>query len=403
MPTFTTEIRFAAGAGSTGFELGTAILGYSTLGSATTTWTDVSSDVRGINIFRGKDRQLDDYRAGLMTVSLDNRTRTYDPNYTSGPYYGEVKVGRWIRVKATYDSTEYDVYQGVIRDWDFDYSFPNEAVARPHAADFLHDLNNVQLTMTTSAALSGTVVSEILNEASVIPREVDAGQETFQSVSLSDQTALSALHTAVQSEGGATAALYADKANKIVFEDRHALFTNTRSNTSQATFGTAALPIADFELEYSGDLIKNDVTMTRIGGSAQTQEDATSISDFGKHSFSLSGLYNNTDTNVSDLAGSYVDAFKDAELRIKRIHLYPRHNNELMIQALTRKIRDRVTVTYNPPPSGTVTAEYFISGIEHQISAQDFRTTFVLESTSGRGSGWVLGTSTLGETTTLAF
>ena len=53
MPTFTTEIRFTAGASSVGFELGTALLGFSTLGEPAP-WYDVSSDVRNLSITRGK-------------------------------------------------------------------------------------------------------------------------------------------------------------------------------------------------------------------------------------------------------------------------------------------------------------------------------------------------------------
>ena len=53
MPTFTTEIRFTAGASSVGFELGTALLGFSTLGEQAP-WYDVSSDVRNLSITRGK-------------------------------------------------------------------------------------------------------------------------------------------------------------------------------------------------------------------------------------------------------------------------------------------------------------------------------------------------------------
>ena len=102
MPTFTTEIRFTAGASSTGFELGDAILGYSTLGEAAV-WSDVSSDVRNISIIRGKQRELDEYNTGTANVTLDNTARTYDPDYASGAYYGQIKVGRWMRIKATYD------------------------------------------------------------------------------------------------------------------------------------------------------------------------------------------------------------------------------------------------------------------------------------------------------------
>ena len=402
MPTFSVEIRFTAGASSTGFELGTALLGYSTLGEAAT-WSDVSSDVRGFSITRGKSRELDEFNSGIATVSLDNTQRTYDPNNSSGAYYGQIKVGRWIRIKATYDSTEYQIYQGVIRDWEFNYLFPNEAVAIPRASDFIQDLNNTNITTTTSAALSGTVVAEILNAANVIPRDLDAGQETFQSVSLAEVNALSAIQTADKSEGGGLSAVYANTSNQIVFEDRQSLTANARSNTSQATFGTAALPIADLDLEYSSDLIKNDVSLTRIGGTAQVKTDADSQSDYGIRSFALEGLYNSNDTNTASIAQSYIDAFADPHLRVRRIHLYPRHNSALMVQALSRQIRDRITVTYDPPPSGTVTADYFISGIEHRASAQNYQTIFTLESTEGRSPYWSLGTSELGTTTTLGF
>ena len=402
MPTFTTEIRFTAGASSTGFSLGDAILGYSTLGEAAT-WSDVSSDVRNFSISRGKQRELDEYNSGSFNVTLDNTARLYDPNNSGGAYYGQIKVGRWIRIKATYDSTDYQLYQGVIRDWAFNYNFPNEATAIPRASDFIFDLNNTNISTTTSAALSGTVVAEILNEANILPRDLDAGQETFQAVTLSDTNALSALQTADKSEGGGLSAIYANTSNQIVFEDRQSLTSNTRSNTSQATFGGAALPVADIQLEYSGQLIKNNVSLTRIGGSAQVRTDTDSIDDYGNRAFTLTGLYNNNDPNTASIAQSYIDAFADPILRVRKIILHPRQNDAVMVQALSRKIRDRITVTYDPPPSGTVTAEYFISGIEHQASAQNLRTVFTLESTEGRSPYWALGTSELGTTTTLGF
>ena len=79
LPPFTTEIRVTAGASSTGFELGTALLGFSTLGEAVT-WSDVSSDVRNLSITRGKPRELDEFSAGSASVTLSNTARTYDPN-----------------------------------------------------------------------------------------------------------------------------------------------------------------------------------------------------------------------------------------------------------------------------------------------------------------------------------
>ena len=156
-------------------------------------------------------------------------------------------------------------------------------------------------------------------------------------------------------------------------------------------------------MEYSGTLIKNNVSLTRIGGAAQVKTDADSISDYGNRAFTLTGLYNNNDLNTASIAQSYIDAFAEPILRVRKIILHPRQNNAVMIQALSRQIRDRITVTYDPPPSGTVTADYFISGIEHRASAQNLQTIFTLESTEGRSPYWSLGTSELGTTTTLGF
>ena len=162
-------------------------------------------------------------------------------------------------------------------------------------------------------------------------------------------------------------------------------------------------PCQNIELVYAGDEIKNDVTLTRIGGSAQNKTDSDSIDDYGQRTFSASGFYNNSDANVANIAQVYIDIFKEPELRVNNITLSARANDALMIQCLSRKIRDRITVTYNPPPSGTVSADYFITGIEHRVTPQDLQTTFTLESVSNRTPYWVLGTSELGIGTKLAF
>ena len=412
MPTVKVEIRFAAGAVSVGFPLGDAILGLSTLGEAVA-YTDVSTDVRAVTISRGKQRELDEFAAGMCSVVLDNRDRDYDPLYTSSPYFvdGEtqVKTGRWMRVKATHPTTgvEYDLYKGTIRNWDLNYDFPNDATSTPSATDYIENLTNTNITTTTSAGLSGVMVGEILNEANILERTLDTGNTSLQAVTFAGANALTALQTATKSEGGGTAAIYCDGTGDVVFEDRLSLTTNARSSTSQATFGDAALPVDSVELSYDSDLIKNDISLTRIGGTVQTKTSSTSKDDYGIRSFSLTGLYNNDDTSVENIAQLYLDAFSEAELRIRKITINPRMNAALMTQALSRKIRDIITITYDPPNTAggtnTVTKQMFISGIDHDFSAEIMRTTFTLESTTGRSPYWTLGASELGIGTKLSF
>lgn len=56
---------------------------------------DISAYVTSIEIERAK---ADTLNAGICTIILLNDDRRFEPNYTSGPYYGNLKLGRWIKV-----------------------------------------------------------------------------------------------------------------------------------------------------------------------------------------------------------------------------------------------------------------------------------------------------------------
>ena len=70
-PTLKVEVGFAATA----------------LGSVTT-WTDISSFVRSGSTNVGRSSEVDDYAAGSLSLTLDNRARTFDPFYSAGPFLG---------------------------------------------------------------------------------------------------------------------------------------------------------------------------------------------------------------------------------------------------------------------------------------------------------------------------
>ena len=67
------------------------------------TWTDVSSYVlldSGIVMQRGASSARGQVDVGTMRLSLLNSDRRFDPTYTAGPYYGNLKPGVPIRVKT---------------------------------------------------------------------------------------------------------------------------------------------------------------------------------------------------------------------------------------------------------------------------------------------------------------
>lgn len=87
---------------------------------ANPTWTDVSSYVRELSTYRGRNDDQSQFEAGTASIVLDNRARTFDPFYTSGPYYGKLTPRRQVQIIA--DSTAIGggldyVFRGHIEGW----------------------------------------------------------------------------------------------------------------------------------------------------------------------------------------------------------------------------------------------------------------------------------------------
>ena len=83
---------------------------------ASPTWTDVTSYVRELTTDRGRDDDWGDF-SGSASVVLDNRTRLFDPFYTSGTYYGKLLPRRQIKISSVYGATTYPVFRGFIDGW----------------------------------------------------------------------------------------------------------------------------------------------------------------------------------------------------------------------------------------------------------------------------------------------
>lgn len=87
---------------------------------ASPTWTNVSSYVRRMSIDRGRSDDWGNFDS-IATVVLNNRTRLFDPYYTSGTYYGKLLPRRQIRIRAqTIEggvTTTHDVFRGFVDGW----------------------------------------------------------------------------------------------------------------------------------------------------------------------------------------------------------------------------------------------------------------------------------------------
>lgn len=353
-----------------------------------TTWTDVSAYIRAVETNRPNNRETGTYPAGSMSVTLDNRDGRFSPANTSGPYTSggvtQVVSDIGVRLEATWSGTTYNLFVGTVEDWADEW--PNmgyDAVTVLTAIDPSSQLAAWEGEVTFAQVSASTAINTILNAAGLgaTKRSVMTADESVQAATLTG-SALDMVQLVTDSEGGA---MWYDPLRSIetnwgglVWESRSALRVNSRSTTSQVTFGTT-VPIMSISTSSGRDQLLRAAAYTRVDGVEQVTGTATDTPRKRR-----TGLLNVTDASVkvlTDLAvavGSAANAYRVAEVTVQGIasptNSWP--------HVLGRRIRDRVTVTVTPAAGfGTLTRNAFIAGIRHSISREHvWTTTFTLTS-----------------------
>lgn len=413
-PTVIFEVGFTAGATTSNYlhldDTARGILDTNTL-APDSVLVDVGADLMSLTTTRGSNRVEDPvvrYEAGTCTAVLRDLERDYDPNNLAGPYVAagvtQVTPMRVIQIRATYNSTTYGVWRGFADSWIHTYGKPNYAAATVTATDGFKVLAAKERAAVAGVGAgedSGARVGRILNSAnwSTSDRMISTGDTTLQATILADNV-LAELQLVADTEIGE---LYMDEAGRVFFRNRQAVVEDTRSNTSQATFGDGGgseLPYEDITPSYDDDQLFNEIRISRAGGSEQTSSDSTSIQQYLTHTHERSDLLMQTDPAAADYAGYVLHQSKDPEYRFEQLVINPRRDpDNLFPQVLTRRIGDRITVKRRPPGGGSVISrDVLIRGIQHEVDFQapSWRTRWTLQSAT-RLSFLILDNATLGQ------
>ncbi len=115
-------------------------------------WVDISDDIRSGSTQRGRSQELSRYAAGTAIVALSNGDRVYDPTYTAGPYYGNLKPMRRLQVNGSFSGVNYPLFTGYIDRWSDAGLGPHDAVATVAATDGFKVLNRAPLPSSVYAA-----------------------------------------------------------------------------------------------------------------------------------------------------------------------------------------------------------------------------------------------------------
>jgi len=358
------------------------VLGFGQLQDQAANIVDISSLIVDASVRRGRNRILSKFEAGTANVTVYDTNGDFNPANPSGAYYGDLKPLRKIQIYADYDGTRYYLFSGFITDYDTSFSQGTDDVSKVvlRCTDAFRLFQNAQITTVTGATaqLSGTRVNKILDEIDFpsVLRDIDPGDSTLQADPGTTRLALAALRTVEDSEFGG---LFLDAEGRVTFIDRTTLTQSLASPLYTFSDQGVDIPYQNAVTKFDDSLIVNDVTVTRLGGSAQNVFDQTSIDTYFQRSGVRDGILVQTDTEALDQASMLLSTRKDTETRIDSIQLNLEDGDDITLctAGLAVELLDCVEITKSMPGSSSITQTLLVQGINHDFNNRRMITTLL--------------------------
>ena len=366
---------------------------------------DVSSIALQVSIRRGKNRILNKVEAGTATVVLADNNGNWSPANTASPYYGKLLPLRKIRIWADYNdgsgSKRTYLYSGYITTYNSTYGLGIDDTSKItlQAVDGFRLLNSIGITTVPGAGvqLSGARVNALLDVVDwpSSQRNVQDGNSTMIADSgEANRTLLDAIQLVESSEFGGW---FVSKEGNATFYSRDTV--SKKADVDPIVFSDDGTGIGYQQIEFANDdtLLVNDVTVTRVSGTAQNVFDQPSIDTYFLHSGKRDGILVQTDAEALNQAKTLLVARKNTTDRIESmtINLLDSSSPTKINAGLQSELYTLINVTKTVPGGSTITKELFVQGIQHDITLNKFTTkfltaepyiqAFILDSTTTQG------------------
>lgn len=328
-------------------------------------FANVSADVRAVRIRRGRSDETTNVDASTATVTLDNRTRLYDPTASASvsPYAASIKP----RKQITIDIGETPLFTGQVEDWDLSYALGGDSVTLAKASDGFTLLT--QAVLASGAGLSGMSGSVIYQTASVAGWppgrvEIDEGTASVGAHTIDqNQKVLPYLQKIADTE---QALLFVGKDGTLTYRDRIA--PRRKMGTIFADDGTG-IPFQNIEISYGTEFLYTQITVDFPGGSASAVSASANVAAYGLTNYDLDTyLPNGTDAGViaAFLANRYGEpTFRILGVDVQLNGLTPAQKGQI----LDLELSNGVTVIFTPNGVGeAIVRDLAVDSIEHNIT-----------------------------------
>jgi hypothetical protein len=383
--TISVKINLSGGASfGNPFILGTSQLGFAELASAIPVIVDVSAQTTNISTRRGRNLLQDNYESGQATIRVVDPAGLFNPQNTASPYFGLLQPLRKIQASAIYGGVTYGLFGGYITEYRYTYPTGQEVGYVTFICyDAFRLMYNSNVTTVTGGTAGQTTAQRVQSILSMIAwpsafTSIGTGATTCVADPGTTRTVLEAIQTAEFTEQGA---FYINENGVATFKGRQ--FVVDAQAASPTVFNQTGTGINYAGITFALDdkTIVNKATVTRIGGTAQTYSDATSIAQYFTRSITATDMLMQTDANALALATAYVDSRKETSIRIETITLdlvTPNYSSGVLA-GLSLEFFDTVDITNEQPGGSTIQKKLQIQGIAHTITPNTWVTTFATQ------------------------
>jgi hypothetical protein len=345
---------------------------------------DISDRLVSCQIARGKNQALDRIDAGVVSITVDNSDRRFDPLYPDGPYFGQLVPRRSVRIT----SNDKPVFVGLIDDFDIQYEPGKQSVVRIDVSDALSVLANSELDgFTPTSQLSGARVEAVLDRPEVAwpsnLREIDTGNSVMLDNDVAEGTGtLEYLQLVSNSEFGN---LFLSKDGKVVYQERNAV-----PNTPDLVFSDeivagayTGIQFADVNIVYGSENLYNRIAISNADLIPEQAfaEDGESQVVYGPRSLSQSGLLVQDASQLQFLADFLLARYSQPQYRFETVTVVLDTLTTVnQDKVLDLEIGDIVQVRFEPSDIPPAIEQYCrILGVKHDWNPASKNISFALE------------------------
>lgn len=377
---------------------------------------DVTDYVRSVTIRRGRSRELDTFSTGTASVVLNNEDRRFDPLFSAGPYFGQIRP----RLRVTVVRDAISLFNGFIEDWNLDYAVSGKSDASISCVDGLALLAQTALDKFTNAQQTPAErITSVITRPEVAysgATNLDPGFNVLQADLVAANTdTLGYLDKVVTTDLGR---LFVDGAGVLRYRDR----TSGITSSPQVVFASEAdpyvqqlstlsgaalwfdasaplpliigtdviVPFSEVAVELGSEFLFNRIQITRAGGVVQIAVDDASVTTYGVRTYSADGLLFLGDSETLEFADFLASLYSQPDVRIAGhtvlLHGLSTSQREGMQQL---EIGDVVRTIWEPNNVGQpIDALSLVEGIEHSIGVDTH--TLKVQLTPFSSAGFIL-------------